>query len=255
MTAGIIQHPHTAMIRVTARLRETRIYLQNINIDASPGDETKRAWNENWFGFPSENIFHRYMPTFHNRFVRYPQSVRILKRWLEYGMAMPDLQRVVHFHIQLTDPYYRWATGSFFPERRNDGFLDVPNSALSAALNEHTQKKYKGNTLAKLAQNILTTARDTGLLTGTNEKCFATMTISPEALGYMVYMIKNLGFPSRELPESPYFRSVFRSDDALRAVLAQCERKKYWEFDWIGDHFSIHHSKTELTAWAEEHIR
>jgi len=251
MDYKIINDPHTAMIRVTARLNETMTYIRHYNDEINAADLKKSAWSQQWFGFLSESIFNRLMPTLSNRFGKYSYLMEILQRWSFQGIENHDFKLICHFHIQISDPYYRWATGEYIPARFNEGIDEITKSSLAKALSTRTVNPLNANTLHKLSRNILTTARDTGLLQGKTDKTIAIPASSVEVLGYLLYALRLFDFSMSEIPESPYIQSVFRNPGSLRNLLTEGQAKNWWEYNWEGRTFAINYAYADINPWFE----
>ncbi len=252
----IVTKPHMTLISLTSRLEESRAYIERVDLSEKPAVQKKRAWEEKWFGFISEPVFRHLMPALYNRFGRYPSLTEILSRWQkEPGLNQNIFKLICNLHIQLSDPYYRWVTGVYLPKRHEEGFSDASSRILQQQLEYNFNPKFRISTLKKLSRNILTTARDVGLLKGNRTKIITDPLVEPEFMGYLVYALKGFNCPFSRLHESPFIRSIFRQEAAFRALLNAGESRRYWEFNWEPRYFSIHCLYDNIHAWFEETFR
>ncbi|MCP4692322.1 MAG: hypothetical protein GY859_30030 [Desulfobacterales bacterium] len=245
----MVARPHTAMIRITARLNETRAYIRNHQAGMGPAELRKAAWTNRWFGFIPESSFDSLAPALYNRFGKFPGLMEVLRTWLARGMEPRDFKLVCHLHILLSDPYYRWAAGEYIPARVDEGLEIISRPALARALAEKTVNPLGAGTLQKLARNILTTARDVGLLKGKNEKIAVDPAPGARYMGYAMYTLGMFDFAMSNAPDSSFFKSVFRAPGTARALLARGRANGWWEHHWEGDLFEIDFAYADVGRW------
>jgi len=254
MNYKIPSEASTTMMKVGARLEESRSYLNFVNFEDSLKKQKEKAWNEQWFGFLPEQILETVVFALYQRFGQFPLIVKVLKTWIDKGLDNHDFKLLCHFHIQLTEPYYRWATGQYFYQRYNEGFDDIPSNILGKQLEKAfgKEKDLSSQSYQRLARGILSTARDTGILKGKAEKFFAHPLVSIEFLGYLVYALYHFKFPFGEFVTSPYIQSVIKDEAQLRRLLTDGQRKNWWEFNWDHGLFSLYPKFSDIQQWYEE---
>jgi hypothetical protein len=251
----IADTPHTAMMKVSLRPDETRTYLRQLEPGESMARQRERAWDEQWFGFLPEHMFDALSLTLHDRFGQFPALTAVLKRWLGDGLENHDFRLICHLHIQLTDAFYRWGTGVYLAQRFDEGYQDVSTPILAKPLQQVTEaagKRFTPATLTRIAVSILSTARDVGLLTGTQKKHFATPIVTVDLLAYLLYGLQHFGLAAGDLPDSPYLRSLLLTPERLRALLQDGQRRDWWEFNWTAHHFGLQLRYPSLAVWYEE---
>ncbi|MGK5091068.1 BrxA family protein [Deltaproteobacteria bacterium TL4] len=253
-TYSITTQAHTDIMRITARLEETRAYIRNFEETATTAELKTRAWEGQWFGFIPESIFIRLMPALYNRYGQYPQLMEVLKKWLSLGLESHDFKLICHLHLQLTDPYYRWVSGQCLPSRYREGLYEINNTILVSLLKNEIAAELKSNSLQKLARNILTTIRDVGLLKGTQNKSMTTPVVSVEFLGYLLYTLSKLGYPVADIPASPYIQSLFRDRETFQGLLAEGQRKNWWEYNWGNQIFTLSFQYPDILTWFERSV-
>jgi hypothetical protein len=241
----------TTMMKVGARLEESRSYLRRANVEDTLAAQKEQAWQAQWFGFLPEQIFETLMFTLHRRYGAYPECLRVLKRWQELGLDAHDYNLLVHLHIQLTEPFYRWATGVYFYARYHEGFDEMPSPILARELKQQFEKDLSSQSYLRLSQGILSTARDVGLLKGKNTKSFAQPLVSLLFFGYLVHVLSVFKLPMGGLPDSPFVRSVFRDENKLRSLLREGQQRDWWEFSWAHGVFALQTRAATLEEWFE----
>lgn len=251
MSYLIATEPATTMMKVGARLDETRTYLKLLDLSDDLKTQKTKAWEEQWFGFLAESMLESVVYSLHQRFGQYPLNVQVLKDWSTRGLEAHDFRLICHLHIQCTDLYYRWATGLYFHQRYKQGFDTVSAVQLGKAFEAQysSQKSLSSQSYQRLARGVLSTARDLGLLKGKNEKFFEQPIVSQAFWGYLLYTLQAFQFPFAQLPESPFVQSIVKDDQHLMALLREGQRKDWWEFHWGQGIFSLSPRFVDLDEW------
>lgn len=257
MNYKISNEASTTMMKVGARLDETRSYLNYFDINNDLKIQKEKAWNEQWFGFLPEQILETVVYSLYQRFGQFSLMTKVLKSWLNKGLDNHDFKLICHFHIQLTEPFYRWATGQYFSQRYNEAYDDIPSTVLAKQLEKAfmKEKDLSSQSYQRLAIGILSTARDLGLLKGKAQKLFAKPLVSIEFLGYLIYTLQHFMFPFAELPSSPYIQSILRDESQLKRLLTEGQRKNWWEFNWDHGLFSLYPKFSDIEQWYKEAIQ
>lgn len=250
------KEPSTLIMKVGARLDETRIFLRNVDLLDDLKLQKEKVWNEQWFGFLSEEMTERLVYANYQRFTQFPDLIQVIKNWMNKGLENHDFKLICHFHIQLSDPFYRWATGDYFYERYKDGFDDISSPILTKKLEEQFKnlKTLTTQSYNRISRGILSSARDTGILKGKADKSFNTPLVSIEFLGYVIYSLQKFDFPFSELPNSPYIKSILKDESQFKRLLVEGQRKNWWEFNWDQGLFTLYPKFDGIEKWYEESI-
>ena len=242
---------HTTMIRMAARINESKTYLINYSEALNRSELKNSAWNESWFGFLGDSIFAVLISGLYNRFGQFPKQVSVLKQWINSGIEHYDFNLVCHLHIQLTDPYYRWLTGEYLPERCNSGLGTFNADLIQADFAAYSTKKMKSNTCRRLLSNLLSSAVECGLLSGKAQRQFETPIVSSKLFGYLVYTLQEFNFPMSDLRESPYIQSICSDQEKLKRLLVEGQYKGWWEFNWDMNMFTLTLRYDNISLWYE----
>jgi len=252
MKTGIVTNEHMTMLRIAARMDESRSYIRNYNPGCSQKELKAKAWEEQWFGFIPESIFIRLMPALYNRFGKYPEMISVLQQWMDTGLEGFDFKLICNLHIQLSDPYYRWLSGDYIPDRLKNGLNEITSATTAFDFKRRFEKNIKSNTLKHLAVNLLDTATDTGLLKGATQKFVQTPPISALFFGYLIFTLGSFGFPMADLIDSPFIKSIVNDKSRLRTLLTDGQHKRYWEYDWDMNLFNLKLLYPTIDDWFKE---
>ena len=233
---GIVTEPHFFSYRVGARFLETKEYIQKVSPDETLSGITERAIREGWFGSKSKDYARRLVSALYSRISEYRTGFALLKNSVD-ELEPLDLRMILHFQLHLSDPYYRWITGVFFPERRRDGFLFVSVDELSIAFAERVETDVNSVTLRSYSSKILTLARDLGILKGKSKKEFDSPIVSEKALLYILAVWQSLSLPLTDFLNFEFTNSVLDRQTLLR-ILDKGYSRKFWEYQLSEEYFS-----------------
>lgn len=233
---SIHSEPHLYAYRVTARLMESREYIQKVELEESFSEVLKRAVAEGWFGVKSKDMTRRIIAALYSRYSQYPKGLCILKNSLD-TMDSGEFRLISQFHLVLADPYYRWLTGVYFPQRRSDGFGFLSLDELVVEFSKIVQTELKPVTIRSYCSKLLTIARDVGLLKGKVKKEFEEPEVSEKALLYVLLVWKSMSLPFSDFLEFEFYKSVFTSDRFLR-VLDLGYVQNLWDYQIGEGYFS-----------------
>jgi hypothetical protein len=252
MNTGIVTKEHMTMLRIGARIEESRSYIRNYQAGYTVKELKLKAWDEQWFGFIPESIFVRLIPAFHSRFGNYPEMVNVIQNGITKGLESYDFKMICNFHIQISDPYYRWFSGDYIPNRLDNGLQEITSTTTAVDFNTKFKKNIKANTLKHFAVNLLNSANDTGLLKGTKLRVTQTPTVTVFFLGYLIYTLGSFDFPMADLINSPFIKSIISEKPRLRSLLTEGQHKGWWEYNWDMNMFNLKLSYQTIKHWFKE---
>jgi hypothetical protein len=251
MKYKVVEKEHLTMVNLPARIRETKAYIQNYSEKMTRSELKKIAWDEAWFGFLGDRIFSVLISGLYNRFGQFPKLISVLKDWIDNGIEHYDFNLVCHLHIQLTDPYYRWLTGEYLPERLGAGLGSFNAEIIQPDFISYSTKELKANTFRRLLSNLLRSAVECGLLSGKEHRHFETPIVSTRFFGYLVYTLQEFNFPMSDLCDSPYIKSICGEPEKLKRLLLEGQYKGWWEFNWDMNMFTLTPQYENISLWNE----
>ena len=251
MSYQITTTEHTTMIRMAGRISESKTYIQNFSEGLTNKALKEAAWNENWFGFMGDSIFSCMMTGLFRRFGEYPKLTKILQQWIDAGIEHYDFRLICHLHIQLSDPYYRWLTGEYLPDREQSNLGEFNADLIHVDFAKQSTKELKANTSQRLLKNLIRSADECGLLSGTVNKKIECPIVSTKFFAYIIYVLQEFSFPMSELPESPYIKSVCHDEEKLKRLLIEGQRLGWWEFNWDMNMFTLSPKYMGIESWYE----
>lgn len=234
---------HTRLMKCALEVEDVRAYWSHANGEPVTA---KRAFEEYWFGARSLERVEVLVANMRARFDAIPAALRVLHRWPH---MTPDTRRVIaHWHLQFADPLYRAFTGSFLPERRAVGRLEVTRDAVVTWVGSHGAERWTLASRIQFASKLLSAAYAAGVVaTNRDPRALAIPRVSDEALAYLMHLLREVRFEGTLLA-NPYLASVGLDfglvEDRLRSLPSLSFRRQadLVDFGWRFE---------SLEAWAE----
>ena len=225
---------HTRLLRVTLEPEACATYWSHADPSLSRADVAKRAFDEGWFGERSEARVHKLVDEFASRFDPFPDALNVLRGWSDMPLATCRL--IAHWHIQLTDVFYRRFSGEFLPELHGAETPSLTREMVAAWVERIAPERWADSTKLKYAGNLITTAAEAGLLSQPMPRRTALLPDVPnDALAYLLHLLLDIGFDG-SMTNNPYLRSVGLHGDRLERALVGLAGRPHAvgiDFSWM----------------------
>ena len=236
---------HTLLLRMALSLEYNRAYWENYRPERTYENIAKVAFEERWFGNKSMSRIRLLLNNFRRRFDAYPQALNVLCKWRPTDARIR--QNICHWHLQLSDPIYRDFTGEYLVNRREHPKPRVDRNVTARWLADRTGDKWSVATLNRVANNLLSSAAEAGLLSckpGTRTLTYPH--VDDMSLAYLLYLLRNIDFKG-SLLSNLYLISVGLSDGYLEQRL---RRLPGLNFSRMGDLQDFNWTYSDLENWA-----
>jgi len=243
----------SALNKITSRLPEAREFISSFDISLSVLDNARQAYINRWYGNASERKSKELTRHFTQRYLLSSEHFELLRRYIFHTSAQ-DFPWINHFYMLLNDPYYRWATTDFMPERYRIGLVEIPRSRFDQELKKQLPNTVGPGSLARYGQNLLTAIRDNGLLEGRGKKTIISSALSARTMAYMLYTLSDLGVGANDFDTSPLFLSLMKPLDLLVPLFHEGERLGYWDFTGDSEKIRLNLNHPSLQYWLEKHL-
>lgn len=243
----------SALNKITSRLPEAREFISSFDISLSVVDNSRQAYIERWYGNASEQISKELTRHFTQRYIISPEHFELLRRYILHTSAQ-DFPWINHFYMLLNDPYYRWATADFMPDRYRIGLVEIPRSRFDQELKKQLPDTVGPGSLARYGQNLLTAIRDNGLLEGKTKKTIISSALSARTMAYMLYTLTDLGVGANEFDTSPLFLSLMKPRELLIPLFHEGDRLGYWDFTGDSEKIRLNLNQPSLRYWLANHM-
>src|SRR5215831_1296777 len=151
---------HTRLLKCALEVEDSRAYWAHADRWASAN--TRRAFDEYWFGARSLSRIEVLLANMRARFDAFPPALEILHRWPHMA---PDERRVIcHWHLQLADPLYRAFTGEYLVSRRAGSRVEVTRDLVVVWVGQNGPSRWTMATRIQFASKLLSASFSAGLL-------------------------------------------------------------------------------------------
>jgi hypothetical protein len=243
----------SALNKISGRLPEGREFITSFDISSSVKENAEKALVNRWYGNASERKCNELTRHFKQRYIITPENFESLQLYI-LKRAGEDFRWINHFYMLLDDPYYRWATAGFIPDRYQNGLIEIPRSRFDQELKKHLPDTVGAGSLARYGQNLLTAIRDNGLLEGKGKKSITSPALFVKTMGFMIYSLSDFGVGSNEFDMSPLFLSLLKPRDLLVPLFNEGERLNYWDFTGDREKIKLTFNHASLRNWLETSI-
>ncbi len=240
----------SALNKISGRLPEGREFIASFDISLSVPENAQRAYMNRWYGNASERRCNELTRHFNQRYILTPEIFESLRLYMQ-RISGEDFPWINHFYMLLDDPYYRWATVDFMPDRYQSGLIEIPRSRFDQELKKQLPDTVSAGSLARYGRNLLTAIRDNGLLEGKRKKIIVSPALSVKTMAFMLYALSDLGVGSNEFDMSPLFLSILKPRDLLVPLFYEGEQSGYWEFTGDRERIKLNLNQPSLNNWLE----
>lgn len=240
--------PHTRLMRMGLAASESRDYWLHSDRGLEPEERVRIAFEERWFGSRSMVRVRYLMMNFAYRFDAFPEALKTLHLWA------PDEERRVlcHWHLQLTDPFYREFTGEHLAVRREHPEPTVDRNAAIRWMDQKTGGRWAASTTQRMTAGLLGVLNEAGFTSSVAAlRPLSLPRVTDRALGYLLYLLRETSFAG-SLGVNPYLASVGLIGAELEHRL---RRLPGLQFRKLADVSDLTWSYASLWEWAQGECR
>jgi hypothetical protein len=237
---------HTRLIRMALGIEESRAYWEHVDPAVPVANRALLAFEQRWFGSKSLDRVRFLLANFAERYDAFPEALTVLRRWR--AMDASTRQLLCHWHLQLSDPFYRSFTGQFLVARRGLRDPKVDRDVVLRWVKNELPGRWAEATSVQVASKLLSATSEAGLISPKRDPRTLLLPKVPDvALAYLLHLLRSLRFAGT-LIENPYLASVGLTesflDQRLRALPGITFHRlgQVTDFEW---------DAPTLAAWAE----
>lgn len=243
------------IIKAGALLSDTKILLAHWDLAASTQDNLDRFRSENLFGKASRSRIEDILRIFRQRYLVDTQVTRALVLLVEGGFPAESLDRVLYFHSALSDRLLRDVVIEFLYPQQQRGRTDIRVDELQSMLSKwvsqgKTSAEWSDDTTRRVAQGLLATLRDFGILEGAVKKSLSPVYLSNTAFAYVAFYLKGQQASGKQLLDDPHWRLFFLSPEAVERFFFEAHQQGLLEYHAAGHVIRIDFPATSLNEYA-----
>ncbi len=239
---------HTRMMKCTLEVDHSRSYWNACGEVGRPVT-TAEAFEQAIFGSRTFSRVQRLIADMRHRFDAFPASLEVLMRWSD--MNPLDRSVICHLHTQLADPLYRQFTGAFLVQRYASLRSSIDRELVIDWIESIVPGRWKVPTRAKIASNMMTSAKTAGLLqSNRSPRSIAFPRVSDTVITYLMYLLREVEFAG-SLLKNPYVASL---GFELETLVGRLRTIPSLGFNRQGDLLHFGWRYENLVQWAEHEL-
>jgi hypothetical protein len=193
--AGISSSPYTSrIIKAGALLADTKTLLAHWDETASVRDNLDRFRRENVFGKSSRSRIEDILAIFRQRYLNEARVAKALVVLVKAGIPSNVFDLILFFHATLADSLLHDVVTEWIVPLQARGITDIDVVEVKKLLTnwseeEKTTGAWSENTIERIAQGLLSTLRDFGVLQGAVRKRIAPSYLPVHAFSYVAFYL------------------------------------------------------------------
>jgi hypothetical protein len=240
--AAIRSHPAlytSKIIKAGALLADTRTLLAHWDVAASVRENMQRIRRENLFGKTSRSRVEDVLGIFRQRFLGEPSVTRALVVLVQKRLAAAALDRILYFHAARADRLLHDTVTEILIPLQARGIIGVDALDITRPLKAwvdagKTRGHWSEPTIVRIAQGLLATLRDFGVLQGGAKKRLAPAYLPVAAFAYVAFYFKQHQPSGAKLVELPDWKLFFLPREGVERSLLEAHQHNLLEYHAAG---------------------
>jgi hypothetical protein len=229
----------SAIIKAAALLDETRTLFAHWEEGLSIQENLDQAKRSNIFGKASRGRIGDFLAIFRRRYFKDADLVKALVHLANGGLASTFLNPILFYFSSKADPLLFDTVTEFLLPRYERGHRKVYIDELEGTLRRWNAEGgmtsvWGDGTLRRVAEGLLTTLRDFGILEGTVKKRLAPHYLQPPSFAFLAFLMgRNEGSGGRLL-HSPDWRLFFLTPTDVERLFIKAQQEKLLSYHAAG---------------------
>lgn len=234
------QPPYTTrIIKAGALLDDTKTLLSHWDVTATVPENLDRIRRENVFGKASRSRVEDILAVFRQRYLVEADVVKALVVLVRNRFPGPSLDRVLFFHAARADRLLHDTITEILMPIQAHGISDIDPTKVQSSLAKWVEKglttsSWAENTTVRVAQGLLSTLRDFGVLQGAVNKRIAPAYMPVAAFAYIAFYLKQHQPSGTQVLEHPDWKLFFLSRELVERFLFEANQHHLLEYHAAG---------------------
>jgi hypothetical protein len=243
------------IIKAGASVGDTLVLLHHWDPDVDPETNLRRIRHENVLGKATRSRVEDVLAILRRRYASDARVIRALTTWFRTAGDGTALRRLLYFHSALADRLLADVVVEILGPLHASGQRAIGVGDLLAPLrgwlaDGRMAAPWGETTLRRVAEGLLATLRDFGLLEGAVHKRFSTFTLPVPAAAYVAFWLyRGLG-SGRKVLVGPAWRLFFLDPQDVEVLLLQAHRAGLLDYRAAGSVVRLEFPATELEVYA-----
>lgn len=243
------------IIKAGALLSDTKTLLSQWDTSCSVAENLARLRLQNAFGKASRSRVEDILAVFRQRYLGEAEVIKALVKLVRDRLPAAALDRILFFHAAEADTLLSDVVTEWLAPRQQAGTIDIEIADLQRVLGDWVaQGKTKGEwsqeTIGRVAQGLLSTLRDFGVLQGAIKKRIAPAYIPVASFAYVLFYLKQHQPSGAKLVEHPAWRLFFLPREGVERFIFEAHQRGLLEYHAAGSVTRLTFPATTLEEYA-----
>jgi len=244
------------IIKAGALIPDTKVFLTNWDPALSWIENKNRFKRNNIFGKSSRSRTDDILAIFKQRYMGHLSITKALALLTKSRMSETSIERIYYYHSALSDllihdtvvnllyPKYKMGrTDISVPEIGNHLIRWIAEGKTTSSWSEHTR--------LRVAQGLLSTLRDFGLLQGMVNKTIAPIFLPLDSFAYIAFLIHKDTKSGDMLIQNPEWRLFLLIIEDVERLFIKAHQEGYLEYYAAGDVIRIEFPEEDIVEYAK----
>ncbi len=227
------------IIKAGALLADTKTLLAHWDTTTSVYKNIERLRRENVFGKVSRSRVEDVLAIFRQRFLTEEPVTRALVVLVREKLPAAALDRILYFHAARSDRLLHDAVTEILARLQARGITDIDVLEIQRPLKKwveegKTRGRWSDPTIVRIAQGLLSSLRDFGVLQGAVKKRIAPAYLPVEAFAYLAFYFKQHQPSGAKLIGLPDWKLFFLTTEAVERFLYDAHQHGLLEYHAAG---------------------
>jgi len=245
----------TKIIKAGALLPDTKALLAHWDAGRPVEDNLDRLQRDNVFGKGSRARVEEILSAFRQRYLCSPSIISALVTLVQAGFAPEALDRILYYHAAQSDRLLHDTVTELLYPLQARGLTLVTTVEIERALADwvdqgKTTGRWSEPTTLRVAQGLMATLRDFGVLQGAVKKRLAPVYLPIEAFAYLVFYLQQEQPSGALLINHPEWRLFFLPPAGVERFLMEAHQQHLLEYHAAGSVVRIEFPVPSLEEYA-----
>jgi len=242
--------PYTSRIlKAGALIGDTKTLLSHWDVSATVDENVRRVHRDNIFGKASRSRVEDILAIFRRRYLSEKSVTTALVALIRRKFPPSSLERLLYFHSARADRLLHDAVADVLLPMKQRGLIDIGVHDFQRPVERWVEQgktfsTWSETTILRVAQELLATLRDFGILEGASKKRIAPAFLPVESFAYIAFYLKQHQPSGSKLIELPDWKLFFLNRESVERMLFEAHQHSLLEYHVAG-------SVTRLTFPAE----
>lgn len=243
------------IIKAGALLPDTKTLFSYWDAAATVQENLDRIRRENIFGKASRSRVEDILAVFRQRYLGEEEVLRALVVLVQKRLPAASLDRILYFHAAQSDRLLHDVVTEWLVSSQGQGVSDIDVDEMQRLLTKwvaegKTSGHWSEDTTRRVAQGLLSTLRDFGVLQGSARKRISPAYIPATAFAYVMFYLKMHQPSGARVIEHPDWRLFFLSREAVERFSFEAHQQGLLEFHAAGSVTRLSFPATTLEEYA-----